>query len=128
MSIIESNNWNNLPWRHLRPGIEQAVIATGADSMTVTIGRVYSGHEKRPHSHPNEQIALVVSGECDYYVDGVPYHLTAGSWVTVPANVEHYIHVHDCDEPCYQMDIFTPARPEYKAAYEQFLEEQKKAN
>lgn len=40
MSMIESNNWNNLPWRHLHPGSEQAVIATGADSMTVTIHQV----------------------------------------------------------------------------------------
>lgn len=123
MSKIESGNWNESLWEPLRSGIERVVLATGADSMSCTIGRVQNGHEVRPHSHPNEQIALVVEGECDYYVDGKPYRLTAGSWVTVPAGVEHYIHVYDSPVPCLQMDIFTPARPEYTAAYQTFVRE-----
>ena len=85
MSVIESGNWNQLPWRPLRQGIKQMTLAMGADAVTVTIGQVESGHELRPHSHPEEQVALCISGECDYYVDGVPYHLTPGGWVTVPA-------------------------------------------
>jgi len=123
MSRIESGNWNESLWESLRPGIERVVFATGIESMSCTIGRVENGHEVRPHSHPNDQVALVVQGECDYYVDGKPYRLTAGSWVTVPAGVEHYIHVYDSPVPCLQMDIFYPARPEYTEGYAKFVKE-----
>lgn len=121
MSAIESGNWNNLPWRVIRPGLKQAAIGMGADGVTLTIGQVIAGHEVKPHSHPEEQVALVIEGECDYYVDGVPYHLTPGGWVTVPSNVEHYIHVHDTDIPCFAMDIFCSPRPEVDALYKEFL-------
>lgn len=123
MSVIESGNWNQLPWRPLRQGIKQMTLAMGADAVTVTIGQVESGHELRPHSHPEEQVALCISGECDYYVDGVPYHLTPGGWVTVPGGVEHYVHVHDTDIPCFQMDIFGDPRPEFDEKYKAFLRE-----
>lgn len=126
MSTINSGNWNQTPYEFLRPGIERVVFGMEIDGVSCTIGRVQSGHEVKPHSHPQDQIALVVSGECDYYVDGVCYHLTAGGWVTVPGGVTHYIHVHDTDEPCMQMDIFTPNRPEYKADFTKFLESQGK--
>lgn len=124
MSTIASGNWFETPWEKLRPGIERVVFAMEADSMSCTIGRVQNGHEVKPHSHPNEQIALVVEGECDYYVDGKPYRLKAGSWVTVPGGVEHYIHVYDSPVPCLQMDIFTPSRPEYKEVFTKFLQSQ----
>lgn len=122
MSEITYGNWNEMPFRPLRPGIRQVTLGMGADDCTVTLGIVEAGHEKRPHSHPEEQIALCISGECDYWVDGVPYHLTAGGFVTVPGGVEHYVDVHDTDVPCYQMDIFGTPRPEFKEKYLAFLE------
>jgi mannose-6-phosphate isomerase-like protein (cupin superfamily) len=122
---IESGNWNELPMQPLRPGIERVVFAQGAqDLVCCTIGRVENGHEVKPHTHPHDQIALVVEGVCDYIVDGVPYRLTPGSWVTVPGGVEHYIHVYDSPVPCMQMDIFCQPRKEYNESYSKFLEEQ----
>ena len=126
MSEIMFGNWNEMPFRPLRQGRKQVTLAMGADDCTVTLGIVQEGHEKRPHSHPEEQVALVVAGECDYYVDGKCYHLTPGGFVTVPANVEHYIDVHDTDIPCFQMDIFGTPRPEFKEKYMEFLGSLKK--
>jgi quercetin dioxygenase-like cupin family protein len=126
MTTVASGNWNTSPWEPVREGITRVVFAMEADSVCCTIGRVENGNEVKPHRHPNEQVALVLEGECDYYVDGVPYRLTPGSWVTVPSNVEHYIHVYDSPVPCMQMDIFTPDRPEYTEAYSKFLDSLKK--
>lgn len=127
MARIESGNWNNLPWQEVREGITRVVFGMGADNINCTINKVDNGNEVRPHSHPtNEQVALVLEGECDYYVDGVAYRLTPGSWVTVPEGVEHYIHVYDSPVPCMQMDIFYPTRPEYIESYSNFLAEQSK--
>lgn len=126
MSKIASGNWNESPWQLVREGITRVVFAMEADSCACTVARVENGNEVKPHTHPNEQVALVLEGECDYYVDGVAYRLTPGSWVTVPPNVEHYIHVYDSSVPCLQMDIFTPDRPEYTESYTAFLKEQEK--
>ncbi len=127
MARVESGNWSNLPWQELRKGITRVVFGMGADNINCTVNRVENGNELNPHKHPvNEQIALVIEGECDYYVDGVCYRLTPGSWVTVPADVEHYIHVYDSPVPCMQMDIFYPLRAEYNESYSKFLEDQNK--
>ncbi|WMJ76952.1 MULTISPECIES: cupin domain-containing protein [unclassified Sedimentibacter] len=128
MARIESGNWNKLPWQEVREGISRVVFGTGVDNISCTINKVDNGNEVRPHSHPNEQIALVVKGECDYYVDGKAYRLTPGSWVSVPANIEHYIHVYDSPVPCMQMDIFFPVRPEYTVSYSNFIAELKNKN
>ncbi len=37
--------------------------------------------------HPHAQLAIVLQGQCDYYVDGKPYRMKEGSWVFVPADV-----------------------------------------
>lgn len=121
MAVFECGNYNKIPFRPLREGMKQATIAMGTDDVTVTVTFVESGHEIRPHSHPEPQIALVLSGECDYYVDGVPYHLTEGGYVVVPENVEHYIEVKDQELPCLQMDIFGTPRPEFKKVYTEYL-------
>lgn len=61
----------------------------------------------------------MVKGECDYWVDGVPYRLAPGCWVNVPPHYVHYAHVYRSQGPCYQMDIMSPKRSsscdEYKA-------------
>lgn len=124
MSRIESGNWNELPFQELRKGIGRVMVGTGADDVSIQIARVENGNEKRPHTHEEyDQVAIILEGECDYYVDGIPYRLTPGSWVTVPKNVEHYIDVHDSSAPVINMDIFTPVRTEYDDEYTHFKDQ-----
>ena len=127
MDSFKEGNWNTMQWRPLREGMKQITLSMDAKDCTVTISQVVAGHAKRPHSHPEEQLALVISGECDYYVNGIAHHLTAGGFVVVPPNVEHYIDVHDTDEVCYQMDIFGTPRLEFNKAYQDFLNSCSKA-
>ena len=70
---------------------------------------------------PHAQLAIVLQGQCDYYVDGKPYRMKEGSWVFVPADVEHYIHVYDSDVPVMNLDVFFPERMEYVDAYDEFV-------
>lgn len=127
MSYIESGNWNDLPFQELRVGVERAMIGIGAEDVSVQVARIENGNEVRPHTHEEyDQLAIILEGECDYYVDGKPYHLKAGSWVTVPKNVEHYIHVFESPVPVVNMDIFTPVRTEYDEIYTKYKEENQK--
>ena len=123
MSEIMCGNWNEMKWRPLRAGMKQVTLAMGADDCTVTVGLLMAGHAKRPHTHPEEQITVCLSGECDYMVDGVVYRLKPGSFITVPGGLEHYIEVKDTDIPCMCMDIFGTPRPAFKESYLAFLKE-----
>lgn len=122
MSYIESGNWNELPYQELRPGVERVMIGTGADDVSIQIGRIYSGNEKNPHTHDEfDQIVIILEGVCDFYVGDEVYHMTSGSWVTVPKGTKHYADVQESPVPVINLDIFTPARNEAVKSYQQFL-------
>lgn len=116
-----SGNWNDNPFRPARPGVNTATFGMGAEKLMCTINEIHMGHEMWPHTHPNEQIAIVLQGVCDYYVDGMPHRMTRGSWVVVPPEAEHYINVVDGSEPVLNMDIFSPPRQSSIDSYEEFL-------
>ena len=131
MAKIASGNWNDLPWRDSPKKMVDGVsklktMAFGmeAKNLLCTICEIQNGSPIGPHTHPHEQIAICLQGECDYYVDGVPYRLTAGSWVNIPPHVVHYAHVYRSPVPCLQMDVFSPGRPSTSDTYKAFLKEQ----
>lgn len=124
MDGLKTGNWDLVPWRVIRQGIEQAVIALDARESTLTIGRVHNGAEIRPHTHMNEQLAMVLEGCCDYYAGGRPHKLVPGSWLVIPPDVEHYIHVYESETPCLVLELFTPRRDNYCTEYLNFLSEQ----
>ena len=120
---IDTGNWNDADYQVMREKMQRVVMGMTAKGMTVTIGEIKPGCTVGPHKHPHEQIAIIVQGTCDYYVDGKPVQMKPGSWVVVPPNVEHYIHVFNSIEPVLNLDIFTPGRPEYVESYSNFLAE-----
>lgn len=126
MKKYDSGNWNDVPYEPTRPGVKRAVFGMEAEDLLCTVNEISFGHEMWPHSHSNEQIALVLQGECDYYVGDVPHRMTAGSWVVVPPNEEHYIKVLSQTVPVLNMDIFSPSRPDFVNAYKKYLESLKK--
>lgn len=92
-----------------------------AEGATVQIGEFCNGHQKKPHKHGYEQIAMILQGVCDFVVDDVPYRMTAGSYLVIPPQSTHYIHVYDSPVPVMNMDIFIPKRDEYIDMYHDFL-------
>jgi mannose-6-phosphate isomerase-like protein (cupin superfamily) len=63
----------------------------------------------RPHVHDFDQIAMIVSGRANYFVDGEPSEMGPGSILLVPAGLEHYIEPVG-DEVVQNIDVFTPCR------------------
>lgn len=103
-------NWNNLPREFVRPGIERCGL--GGENVVCQFGWVQPGATLRPHSHDFEQIVMILEGNCIYHVGGVPHQCTAGSFIRVPPNTEHYIEVSGSD-PVLNLDIFAPVQTEY---------------
>ncbi|MFE9310173.1 cupin domain-containing protein [Streptomyces sp. NPDC006706] len=42
-----------------------------------------------PHTHGGEEVGLLLSGELDYWVDGVHYRLQPGDCVSFDSSVSH---------------------------------------
>jgi quercetin dioxygenase-like cupin family protein len=100
-------NWADIPQKQLRPGLRRRVYAT--DEMLVAHHELDVGMTLNPHTHEDfDQLVYIASGRCNYYVDGTPHDLTAGSFLLVPRGSEHY--VEPTEEPCVNIDVFVPPR------------------
>ena len=131
MAKIQSGNWNDLPWMPNRIKVKDGkcyahIKCFGMEcaNLLMVHAKIDNGMPLGSHSHPHEQIALCLAGEVDYYVDGVPYRLTAGGWVNVPPHYPHYAHVYRSVGICEQMDVFTPGRESTSGPYKEFIKEE----
>ena len=102
-------NWNDCVWTDVRE--KMRVLAYQGENLTATLTEVSAGHTPGPHRHIYEQLVLILQGECDFFIDGTPYHLMPGCLVDIPANIEHYI-VAKGEVPVLNLDVFAPRRPE----------------
>jgi quercetin dioxygenase-like cupin family protein len=79
--------WTDVPADEVYPGIRRQVL----DSERQTLVRyVYEPGARFPvHSHPEEQITVVVSGRIRFTVDGASVELGAGEAAVIPGDVPH---------------------------------------
>lgn len=64
------------------------------------------------HSHPHEQVGIILSGSMDMTIDGETRTLHPGDIYVIPGGVEHGAQTGDT--PVQVMDVFSPVRDEYK--------------
>lgn len=64
------------------------------------------------HSHPHEQISVVLSGELTLTIAGETRRLKPGEMCLIPGDVEHGAQTGDA--PARVLDVFSPVRPEYQ--------------
>jgi len=64
------------------------------------------------HSHPHEQVGILLSGKAIFTIGGEEKLLTKGDMWRIPGNVKHKVVV--LDEPTQALDIFTPIRDDYR--------------
>ena len=64
------------------------------------------------HSHPNEQIGMVVEGRARFQIGDEERELGPGDFYLVPGGVRHRV-VAD-DAPAQALDVFYPIRDEYR--------------
>jgi quercetin dioxygenase-like cupin family protein len=103
--------WDNLPKEVVRPGVERAGFS--GDNVLMVMNWLEPGMETRPHSHPFEQLAYVVSGRMRFVVGEDVFEAGAGSMIRIPPNIEHYGEPIG-DEPVLNLDVFSPIREDYR--------------
>ncbi len=69
------------------------------------------------HSHPEEQIMVVLQGYCDEVIEDKIYRVGPGDVLRLPPNVRHGAFLREVD--CTAMDVFSPARADYAAKYQE---------
>jgi unsaturated pyranuronate lyase len=64
------------------------------------------------HSHPHEQVGIVIKGEPEFTIAGEVKKLKPGDMYVIPGGVGHSVIVGL--EPAQVLDVFSPVREEYK--------------
>lgn len=105
-------NWADIPVEQVRPGVSRQGF--GTDEVILVMNRIETEIEVKPHRHDGfDQIATIISGRAIYHVGDVAHEVGPGSLLLIPAGVEHYIE--PCgDEPVHNLDVFAPARDDYR--------------
>ena len=64
------------------------------------------------HSHPNEQVGMVVAGRATFHVGEEVKELEAGDFYVIPGGVRHKVVTGE--EALRALDVFDPVRDEYR--------------
>jgi quercetin dioxygenase-like cupin family protein len=64
------------------------------------------------HSHPHEQVGMVLEGRVRFFIGAEEKELGKGDMFRIPGNVKH--HVVALEEPVKVLDIFYPIREDYR--------------
>tara|TARA_Y100000588_G_scaffold221056_2_gene234889 strand:- start:581 stop:997 length:417 start_codon:yes stop_codon:yes gene_type:complete len=111
VEVTSFSNWDTLEKEFVREGVER-VGFRGEDTLLV-MNWLQPGMEPGPHSHPFEQIAVIVQGTVRFHVGDEVFEATPGSMIRIPPDVEHWGEVVG-DEPAMNLDVFNPIRDDYR--------------
>ncbi len=92
------------------PGV--ALRTFWGEHMLVSLVDLQAGAVIPPHSHPHEQVGMMLRGEMDLTIAGETRLVKPGDLYIIPGGVEHGVTVGDADAQC--IEAFSPVREEYK--------------
>jgi quercetin dioxygenase-like cupin family protein len=103
------------PVTHPEPGMVRQLLAHNPHLMLV-LHTLDAGWAGAAHSHPHHQVLYVLSGRIRLLVDGEEFFADTGDSIAIDGNITHRAFAL---EPTQILDIFTPAREDYKPASQQ---------
>ena len=96
--------------KELVPGINAKTF--WADKMLAAVVDLDPNVHLPRHSHPHEQLGIVIEGQIEFIVADEKQILGPGEIYVIPGGVEH--EARTFDHPVKVMDVFSPVREEYK--------------
>ena len=81
------------------------------EKAMLTFFELEAGATVPAHSHPHEQITLVLEGELEFTMEGETRILKKSEGVTIPPNIEHKAVV--LSQPVKVVDAWYPVREDY---------------
>lgn len=96
--------------KELVPGINAKTF--WAEKMLAAVVDLNSNVHLPRHSHPHEQLGIVIEGQIEFIIADQKKVLGPGEVYVIPGGVEH--EARTFDHPVKVMDVFCPVREEYK--------------
>ena len=103
-------NTSNLPRKELCDGISANVV--WGEKITLSFADCNPYSTLPPHSHPHEQMGVVLSGKCEFTIAEESKLLQEGDVFLVPSGVEHSAKF--LESQTRILDIFSPPREDFK--------------
>jgi quercetin dioxygenase-like cupin family protein len=94
----------------LFPGVD--MFTTAGMGMTLSFVEFEPGAVVESHSHPHEQMRMLLQGELTFIIGGERHVLSPGDMWRIPGNVEHSAIAGD--SKVRALDVFQPIREDYR--------------
>jgi quercetin dioxygenase-like cupin family protein len=91
------------------PGV--TINACAMDRMMLSLAVLEPHSVVAEHSHPHEQVGMVIEGRAIFIIGGEEKTLGKGDMYRIPGNVRHQVIA--LDQRVEALDIFCPVREEY---------------
>lgn len=96
--------------RPLAPGV--ALRAVAGDALMLSLVTFEPGAEVPDHTHPHEQMGILLSGRLEFTVGGRVEVLEVGDFWRIPGDVPHSARA--LGGPAVALDVFHPVREDYR--------------
>jgi quercetin dioxygenase-like cupin family protein len=83
-----------------------------ADKMMLSLATLLPRSIVEEHSHPHEQVGMVVQGRAIFFIGDEQKTLGPGDMYRIPGNVKHRVVA--LEETVKALDIFYPIREDYR--------------
>ncbi len=91
------------------PGVDIRTLA--GQQMMLSLVEFAPQSVVERHSHPHEQMGLLLEGELEFFVGEERYVARPGDMWRIPGGVEHRVIAGD--QPAKALDVFHPIREDY---------------
>lgn len=102
-------DWNKIPVEKTADGIERQMVV--GQNMLMCRFRFAPFVVTAEHTHPHEQMTLVVQGKVKFTISGEEHILKAGDVIHFPPHNRHGATM--LDEEVILIDIFSPIREDF---------------
>ena len=96
--------------KELQPGVKARTF--WGEKMLLAVVDLEANALLPSHTHPHEQVGVVLEGEVEFMIAGESKLMRPGDIYLVPAGVEHMVRVGP--GPARLLDVFSPVREEFK--------------
>jgi quercetin dioxygenase-like cupin family protein len=91
------------------PGVEIRTVA--GEGLMLSVVRLEPESRVLEHSHPHEQVGILLEGQLEFTVGGVTRLLSPGDMWRIPGGVLHSVRA--VEHPALAIDVFHPIREDY---------------
>jgi quercetin dioxygenase-like cupin family protein len=109
LSTAQHLNWSGIPVEHPAAGIERQMVV--GERLMICRFRFAPLLVTPEHTHPHEQMSIVVSGRVRFFVEGTERIAMPGAVLHFPPNCLHGATM--MDEEVVLIDIFSPPREDF---------------